>query len=70
MTPIQELDLFNRGYDTAKGELDSSLITRLVCKAMPRPDKAKAETMIKAGYEYYLLECDAMDDGARLPYRP
>lgn len=70
MTLIQELDLFDRGYDTAKGELDASLITRIIRRTMPRPDKAKAEAMIKAGFEYYLLECDALDDGARLPYRP
>ena len=70
MNANRELDFFNAGYDTGKGIPDTSLITRLICKAMPRPDKALAETLIKAGYEYYLMESDAMDDGARLPYRP
>ena len=70
MTPNRELDCFNAGYDTAKGIADTGLITRLITRTMPRPDQAKADALVKAGFEYYLLECDAMDDGARLPYRP
>jgi len=69
MNANRELDFFNSGYDAGKGE-PSAIIARLLCKTMPRPDKAKARAMIQAGYEYFLLESDAMDDGARLPYRP
>ena len=69
---IRELDMFNIGYDAGKNGLsDLDQLSRVICRSMPRPDQVKAEAMIRAGYEYCLLEQTAMiNDGVRLPYRP
>ena len=70
MQANQELDLFNTGYDQRGSDSGLACTIRRILTDMARPDRQKAIDLAKAGHNYYLLECDALDDGSRLPYRP
>lgn len=70
MNPNRELDLFNAGYDLKGDESGLAHTFKRILSGIARPDRQKAINLAKAGFSYYQLESDCMDDGARLPYRP